>query len=70
MAAARDAGRLSGRPAKLNDEQDSALRQLYETREHTADELAARFGVSGATVYRSLQRTAPQNHEPLSTQSR
>ncbi|HEX2313526.1 MAG TPA: TetR family transcriptional regulator [Thermomonospora sp.] len=52
---ARPRGRAGGRPPALTGEQTAELRRLYASGAHTAEELAARFGVSRATVYRCLK---------------
>ncbi|SPD85967.1 helix-turn-helix domain-containing protein [Micropruina glycogenica] len=35
--------------------------ELYEAKSHTVGELAQRFGISHATVYRTVQRRAEQS---------
>jgi AcrR family transcriptional regulator len=51
----RPRGRGGGRPPALTEEQAAQVRRLHTSGACTADELAARFGVSRATVYRCLK---------------
>ncbi|MGK5551426.1 TetR family transcriptional regulator [Actinomadura kijaniata] len=50
----RSRGRGGGRPAVLSEAQIEQVRALHASG-HTAEDLAARFGVSRATVYRVLK---------------
>ncbi|GAA3474625.1 TetR family transcriptional regulator [Nonomuraea roseola] len=50
----RSRGREGGRPPALSDEQSATVRQLYGEG-HAVDEIAERFNVSRATVYRVLK---------------
>lgn len=59
MAVARTKGRLRGRAPKLSGPQERHLVDLHRAGGHTSAEIAELFGVSRATVYRALQRTAP-----------
>ncbi|WP_353828419.1 recombinase family protein [Agromyces sp. SYSU T0242] len=59
MAVARAKGRLRGRAPKLSAAQQSLLIQVHDAGNHTSAELAEIFGVSRATVYRTLQRRTP-----------
>jgi DNA invertase Pin-like site-specific DNA recombinase len=60
LAAARARGRAGGRPRKLSAGQAALARQLYDERgtdgkrAHTVAQIAARFGVTRATIYRHL----------------
>ncbi len=56
MAVARANGKLRGRRPKLSAPQHDELLKLFDTGDHTVSDLAARFGVSRATVYRELDR--------------
>ena len=56
MAIARQNGRLRGKPPKLNARQQAHLAELHDRGEQTIAELAELFGVSRATIYRSLAR--------------
>ncbi len=47
-----------GRPAALSDDQVRSARAMYEAGSHTVDEIAARFGVARATLYRHLRRVS------------
>ncbi|WP_169813919.1 TetR family transcriptional regulator [Actinomadura kijaniata] len=50
----RSRGRGGGRPAALSEDQIEQARALHASG-HTAEEIAARFGVSRATAYRILK---------------
>jgi len=54
-AGRRPRGRSGGRPAALTEEQVAEVRRLYTEDGLGAEEIAARFGVSRATVYRCLK---------------
>jgi DNA invertase Pin-like site-specific DNA recombinase len=54
LAAARARGRKGGRPAKLTERQVAVMRDMYDSRKHTVNEIAETFGVSHMTVYRHL----------------
>lgn len=60
LAAARARGRVGGRPRKLSADQAARARQLYDERGPdgkracTVAEIADRFGVTRATIYRHL----------------
>jgi DNA invertase Pin-like site-specific DNA recombinase len=64
LAAARARGRVGGRPRKLSANQAAIARQLYDERgpdgkqTRTVAQIAAMFGVTRATIYRHLDRTA------------
>lgn len=45
-----------GRPRSLSEEDADLARTLYASGEHSADSIAARLGVSRATVYRHLKK--------------
>jgi DNA invertase Pin-like site-specific DNA recombinase len=49
--------RKGGRPPSLDEHAHAAVRAMYDTGEHTIDQIAAGHGVSRPTVYRSLKRT-------------
>jgi DNA invertase Pin-like site-specific DNA recombinase len=55
LAAARARGRVGGRRPKLSDRQVTLARQMYDSREHTVEQIAETFGVSRATIYRHLE---------------
>ena len=56
MDVARSKGRLKGKPPKLNTKQAKHLVQLHDAQTHSAAELAELFGISVATVYRTVHR--------------
>lgn len=54
LTAARARGRTGGRRAKLTDKQVAQARKLLEDPNATIKDVAARFNVNRATIYRSL----------------
>lgn len=62
LKAARDRGKTGGPPPKLTSKQDSTIRALHDGGSTSVREIATTFGVSSATVFRSLART--RVHEP------
>lgn len=64
LAAARARGRVGGRPRKLSAGQAALARQFYDElgpdgkRARTVGQIADVFGVTRATIYRHLDRTA------------
>lgn len=70
MAIAKKAGKLRGRQPKLTTKQITELRRMHATGEHTSTDIAEIFGVSRATVYRTLNRrisTQSDEKTPSST---
>ncbi len=57
MAVARANGKLKGKKPKLTASQHAQLLELYNSGEHTITELAERFSVGRATIYRALERS-------------
>jgi DNA invertase Pin-like site-specific DNA recombinase len=57
LAAARARGRKGGRPPVMTPSKIKMARQMYDSREHTVQEIAQTVGVSRKTVYRHLQET-------------
>ncbi|MTK03870.1 TetR family transcriptional regulator [Micromonospora sp. CP22] len=55
--------RRPGRPRSMSPEQARAARRMHLAGTHSADEIAAEFGVSRATVYRHLD--APDDNETV-----
>jgi AcrR family transcriptional regulator len=51
----RQRGRGGGRPSALSEEQAAEVRRLHASGDHSAEQIAERFGVSRATVYRCLK---------------
>lgn len=60
MAMAKAAGRLRGRDPKLNARQRAHLYELHIAGAHSARDLADLFGISRATVYRTIDRERSQ----------
>lgn len=56
MAVARAKGKLKGKKPKLIQKQQKELMRMYATGEHSISDLSDIFGVSRATVYRTLKR--------------
>ena len=56
MAVARARGRLKGRQPKLSVEQQTELRRMHASGDHTITDLAEIFTISRPTVYRTLSR--------------
>ena len=52
LSSARAQGRLGGRPEKLTDSEKQMIRQLMSDRHSSATEIAKRFSVSRATIYK------------------
>ena len=59
MAVARARGKLRGEQPKLSVRQGRELRRMHETGDYSISDLAEVFGVSRATIYRTLERTEP-----------
>jgi len=59
LAEANRRGRRGGRPRRLSDKDVTAARALLADGTLTAKEVAARFGVSKATLYRHIGSVAP-----------
>ena len=54
LAAARARGRVGGRPPGLTQLQLDQAQLMYDAGQHTAEEIAATFGVARGTLYRHL----------------
>jgi len=62
LEAARARGRKGGRPSKLTPAKLRTARQLYDSREHTVQEIADIVGVGRSTLYRALtEQTATKS---------
>ena len=57
MAVARAKGKLRGKQPKLSAKQGRELKRMHDTAEYSMSDLAEIFGVSRATIYRTLERT-------------
>ena len=57
MAVARAKGKLRGKQPKLSTRQGGELRRMHGTGDYSISDLADIFGVSRATIYRTLERT-------------
>lgn len=53
LAAAKRRGRLGGRPKKMSDVQIASAKEMF-TKDVPAAEIAAAFGISVATLYRTI----------------
>jgi DNA invertase Pin-like site-specific DNA recombinase len=58
LAAARERGKLGGRPKALRPQQAARVRALYNARELSVPEICVLFGIGKTTVYRYLHQTA------------
>ncbi len=58
LAAARARGRAGGRPPSMTPTKIALARQLYAGQQHSLAEIARTLGVSRASIYRHLARTA------------
>jgi DNA invertase Pin-like site-specific DNA recombinase len=56
LAAARARGRMGGRKPKLKPAQIKTLRKMYDSREHSINEICALMGVSRPTLYVYLKK--------------
>lgn len=56
MRLARVAGRLKGRPPKLNPIAAAHVVRLFNAGEHTTAQIADLLAVSRSTIYRTIQR--------------
>jgi len=56
LAIARANGRLKGKPPKLNPKRAERLLEDHDSGTYTSTELAELYGISRATVYRTVQR--------------
>jgi DNA invertase Pin-like site-specific DNA recombinase len=54
LRAARARGRKGGRPSKLSEKQRARIRELYQSRTLTVQEIADQYQVSRNTIYTSL----------------
>lgn len=55
LAAARKRGRLGGRPTKLDEQRIKEIRILFNDPDMAVNDIAKRYGVSRATIYRVLR---------------
>ena len=58
LQAARARGRVGGRKKRFTDEQAAAMRELYDSRTRTVQEIADLFGTNRTTVYDYLRAAA------------
>jgi len=57
LAAARARGRKGGRPRTMTDDKVLLARKLYDSKEHTVEQIASLLGVSRKTIYRHIGPT-------------
>jgi hypothetical protein len=67
MDIARQHGKLRGKQPSLKPAQDREIRRMHDSGDYNVAEIAALFGISRPTVYRSLQRTAALPPLPADT---
>src|SRR5664279_945815 len=65
LAAARARGRTGGRRPKLNAEQAHHAQQLYDSGQHTVQQIADLFRVPRSTVYGHLDRASIGKRPPI-----
>ncbi|MEK0218860.1 recombinase family protein [Bifidobacterium mongoliense] len=56
LQAARARGHLGGRPSKLTEKQRARIRELYQSRALTVQEIADQYQVSRQTIYSCVSR--------------
>ncbi len=56
LAAARQRGRTGGQKPKLTPRQARIARQMYDSGEHTIQQIADEFGVTRPTIYRHVTK--------------
>jgi DNA invertase Pin-like site-specific DNA recombinase len=59
LAAARARGRTGGGRVKMTPTKAAQARAMYDTRQHTVQQIAETFGVSRGTIYRHLGEGTP-----------
>src|SRR5207247_2232567 len=59
LQAARARGRLGGRPKALNAKQIAQAKSLYESREHSIQDMCETLGVSRGTFYKYVKGEMP-----------
>src|SRR5271166_5991146 len=59
LTAARARGRIGEQKPKLTPRQAKIAREMYESGEHTVQQIADEFGVSRPTIYRHVDKLAP-----------
>ncbi|MDN6805512.1 recombinase family protein [Bifidobacterium mongoliense] len=57
LQAARARGHKGGRPSKLGDRERARIRELYQSRALTVQEIADQYHVSRKTIYSSIKNT-------------
>ena len=55
LQAASARGRVGGRPSKLNAKRRAQIRELYQSRALTVQEIADQYHVSRRTIYSSIK---------------
>jgi len=61
LEAARARGRKGGRKPKLSPAQRLLVKDLYDGRKHTVQQIAEMFDVNRATIYRTIHRNTGRN---------
>jgi DNA invertase Pin-like site-specific DNA recombinase len=59
LQAARARGRAGGRPTVMTPAKRAAAQQMFDSRQHTVQAIAAALGVSRTTVYRNIDTRSP-----------
>jgi DNA invertase Pin-like site-specific DNA recombinase len=55
LEAARSRGRTGGQRPKLTQRQAKIAQEMYDSRDHTVQQIAGEFGVTRPTIYRHRQ---------------
>lgn len=61
LRAARSRGRVGGRPPKLNSKQVKEIRHMIKNPDIPITQIAERYSVSRATIYKVVDKKAPYN---------
>jgi DNA invertase Pin-like site-specific DNA recombinase len=68
MAIAAQTGKLRGKQSSLKAAQDRGIRRMKDSGDYSIADVAALFGISRPTVYRSLERTRATRAAPATVE--
>ncbi|MFD3808161.1 helix-turn-helix domain-containing protein [Streptomyces sp. NPDC058611] len=60
LESARTRGRTGGQKPKLGPRQVKLAREMYDSGDHTVQQIADEFGVTRPTIYRQLSKVPSQ----------